>query len=254
MSRAEPILSLSSVSKSYGKITALQEVTFDIEAGRFVGLLGPNGAGKSTMFQIITGLFAPDEGTVEIFGRRYAEEPAAILSRIGVVFQERSVDLDMTIRANLAFHGRLFGLSGKSLRDRIVEGAERFGLSDLLGRQVRQLSGGQQRKVEIARALINRPRLLIMDEPTAGLDAPSRRALVQDMRDLAAEAGVAILWATHLVDEVETADRVILLGAGRIVADDTPAALLEQAGAADLTDAYATLLGPHAAPEPDGPS
>jgi ABC-2 type transport system ATP-binding protein len=244
MNRSEPILSLAHVSKSYGKIDALHDVTFDIHAGEFVGLLGPNGAGKSTMFQIICGLFAPDAGTVTVFGRRFADDSAGILSRLGVVFQARSVDLDMTIKANLAFHGRLFGLSGGRLRDRIAEWSERFGLSDLLGRQVRQLSGGQQRKVEIARALMNRPGLLIMDEPTAGLDSPSRRALVKDMRNLASEEGVAILWATHLVDEVEDADRVILLKAGRIVADSTPDGLRKQAGKADLTDAYATLADP----------
>lgn len=252
MNSSEPILSLAGVSKSYGKIKALQDVTFDMHAGEFVGLLGPNGAGKSTMFQIISGLFAPDGGTVTVFGRHYSDDPAGILSRLGVVFQARSVDLDMTIKANLAFHGRLFGLSGARLRDRIEEWSDRFGLGDLLGRQVRQLSGGQQRKVEIARALMNRPGLLIMDEPTAGLDAPSRRALVNDMRNLATEEGVAILWATHLVDEVEGADRVILLKNGQIVADSTPDGLREQAGTADLTDAYAALANSQQAADLNG--
>ncbi len=244
MTRSEAVLSLSGVSKSYGKIDALQDVTFDMGPGEFVGLLGPNGAGKSTMFQIISGLFAPSNGTVTVFGKRYTDDPASILSRLGVVFQARSVDLDMTIRENLAFHGRLFGLSGQLLRNRISEWSERFGVADLLGRQVRQLSGGQQRKVEIARAMMNHPRLLIMDEPTAGLDAPSRRALVQDMRKLATEAQVAILWATHLVDEIENADRVILLKGGKVVADSTPNHLLELAGTSDMTEAYAAFLHP----------
>lgn len=247
MTTTEPILTLRDVSKSYGRIDALQDVTFDIRPGEFVGLLGPNGAGKSTMFQIISGLFAPDAGTVTVFGKSHAGGSAAILSQLGVVFQARSVDLDMTIKENLAFHGRLFGLSGRRLKACIGEQVERFGLSDLQARKVRQLSGGQQRKVEIARALLNGPRLLVMDEPTAGLDAPSRRALVQDMRDIATEAGVAILWATHLVDEIEGADRVIVLNAGRIGADSTPDGLRETTNTPDLTDAYAVLTGPQKA-------
>lgn len=243
MNEPEKILSLSGVSKSYSKINALRDVSFDLSAGQFVGLLGPNGAGKSTMFQIISGLFAPDEGSVAVFGQNYANDPSAILRRLGVVFQERSVDLDMTIKENLSFHGRLFGLSGKRLKDRIAEQMDRFGFADMRDRRVRQLSGGQQRKVEIARALINRPGLLIMDEPTAGLDAPSRRALVQDIRDLATESQVAILWATHLVDEVEYSDRVILIRDGQVVADSTPNELKEMANTADLTVAYAALVG-----------
>ncbi|MDG1431813.1 MAG: ATP-binding cassette domain-containing protein [Paracoccaceae bacterium] len=243
MNEPEKILSLAGVSKSYGKINALHDVSFDLSAGQFVGLLGPNGAGKSTLFQIISGLFAPDEGAVTVFGQNYANDPAEILRRLGVVFQERSVDLDMTIKENLSFHGRLFGLSGKRLKDRIAEQTDRFGFADMQDRRVRQLSGGQQRKVEIARALLNRPGLLIMDEPTAGLDAPSRRALVQDIRDLATESQVAILWATHLVDEVEYADRVILIRDGQVVADSTPNELKDMAGTADLTDAYAALAG-----------
>jgi ABC-2 type transport system ATP-binding protein len=251
MSKSEPILRLSGVSKSYGKLRALDGVTFDMRAGEFVGLLGPNGAGKSTMFQIISGLFAPDEGAVSVFGRQFSNDPAGILSQLGVVFQARSVDLDMTVKENLSFHGRLFGLRGMWLRDRISEQSARLGLTDLLGRKVRELSGGQQRKVEIARALLNRPGLLIMDEPTAGLDAPSRRALVRDIRDLATSAEVAILWATHLVDEIDGADRVIILNSGKIVADDTPAGLLGMTEMSDLTDAYAALTSSEAAPNED---
>jgi len=237
------VLSLSHVQKSYGPIRAIDDVSLQIRASEFVGLLGPNGAGKSTMFQLISGLFAPDAGTVTLFGMTHRNASAQILAQLGVVFQARSVDLDMTIRANLSFHGRLFGLSGKALQERIEEQANRFGFTELLGRQVRQLSGGQQRKVEIARALLNRPRFLIMDEPSAGLDSPSRRSLVQDMQALVRDAGVAILWATHLVDEVENADRIILLRQGQVVADDTPAGICKTAGTDDLTEAYSKLTG-----------
>lgn len=251
MSPSDPILALSGVSKSYGKIEALKDVSLNIYQGEFVGLLGPNGAGKSTMFQIIAGLFAPDAGAVSIFGRRYKDDPSAILSRLGVVFQDRSADLDLSIKANLAFHGRLFGLSGKQLQDRIMEQTARFGMQDMPHRRVRQLSGGQQRKVEIARALMNRPGLIIMDEATAGLDAPSRSALVKDIFSMAKDEGVSILWATHLVDEVAQADRVILLQSGNILADSTPDGMCDQAGVSDLTDAYARLVNAGSKTEKD---
>lgn len=236
-----PVLSLRGVVKRYGDVTALDGVDFDIAAGHFVGLLGPNGAGKSTLFQLVAGLFAPDAGNVQVFGATHAESSSAILRRLGVVFQERSVDLDMSIRANLRFHGRLFGLGGAALAERIEALAVQFDFADLLARPVRNLSGGQQRKVEIARALINQPDLVIMDEPSAGLDTPSRRDLVAAMRAQVRDQNRAVLWATHLVDEAELADEVIMLRRGKIVAAGTPADLIRRAGAADLTDAYTRL-------------
>jgi ABC-2 type transport system ATP-binding protein len=168
-----------------------------------------------------------------------------------VVFQARSIDLDMTVQANLRFHGRLFGLSGAALMDRITTLATQFGLAELLARPVRTLSGGQQRRVEIARAMINRPDLLIMDEPSAGLDATSRGEFVSLIRELAGQENVAVLWATHLVDEVVDADRLIILDKGHIRADDSPAALLTATGAADLGGVYRALTG--AAPSDTDP-
>ena len=215
MSGVDVVLSLASVHKSYGPIRALNGVSFDVRAGEYIGLLGPNGAGKSTLFQIITGLFSADQGEVEVFGQNFRNSGSQLLARVGVVFQARSVDMDMSIEENLRFHGRLFGLRSGALNRRLSLLTEQFGLSDLQKRKVRQLSGGQQRKVEIARAMLNQPRLLIMDEPSAGLDPHSRRSLVKDMQSLARHAGVAILWATHLVDEVENADRIILLHNGK---------------------------------------
>lgn len=236
-----PVLEMQDVVKRYGAVTALNGVSLRIAPGRFVGLLGPNGAGKSTLFQIIAGLFAPDAGAVEVFGMTHRDAGSDIRRRMGVVFQARSVDLDMSIRANLRFHGRLFGLGGRALDERIEALAEQFGLADLLKRPVRNLSGGQQRKVEIARALINDPDLIIMDEPSAGLDTPSRRALVEDIHRLAADNSVAVLWATHLVDEVEEADDVIMLVKGRVVATGSPDDLIGESGASDLVDAYSRL-------------
>lgn len=247
----EKVLALHGVSKSYGRNVALDRISVSIAPGEFVGLLGPNGAGKSTLFQIVSGLFAADVGEVQLFGLSHREAGSAILARLGVVFQARSIDLDMTVQANLRFHGRLFGLSGAALMDRITTLATQFGLAELLARPVRTLSGGQQRRVEIARAMINRPDLLIMDEPSAGLDATSRGEFVSLIRELAGQENVAVLWATHLVDEVVDADRLIILDKGHIRADDSPAALLTATGAADLGGVYRALTG--AAPSDTDP-
>jgi ABC-2 type transport system ATP-binding protein len=236
-----PVLKLDGIRKFYGRQPALNDVSFQIEAGQYVGLLGPNGAGKSTLFQIISGLFAPDAGSVRLFGMDYLQKSSDILRRVGVVFQVRSVDLDMSVRSNLRFHGHLFGLSGSVLGNRISELADQFGFADQLSRQVRTLSGGQQRRIEIARALLNRPDLILMDEPSAGLDTSSRRELVAHVRALARDQGVAVLWATHLVDEVEEADRIVLLMRGSILVDGSPQALMKRAGAKSLTDAYVSM-------------
>lgn len=237
-----PVLDLRDIRKSYGASEALCGVSLAIHEGEFVGLLGPNGAGKSTLFQVIAGLFAPDAGTVRLFGLEHARNGPRILSRLGVVFQSRSVDLDISVTANLRFHGRLFGLSGRALAARIDELCTQFNLTELKSRPVRTLSGGQQRRVEIARAMVNQPDLLIMDEPTAGLDASSRRDLVTYVRALARAQGVAVLWATHLVDEVADADRIVILDRGQIRADNTPSDLLRATGRDDLTDVYEHVL------------
>ena len=242
MTASNTVLSMLDVHKSYGIIPALSGVSFNVQAGEYIGLLGPNGAGKSTLFQVITGLFSADQGQVELFGETLRKSGSGLLARVGVVFQARSVDMDMSIEENLRFHGRLFGLRGDALKVRLDELTAQFGLSKLRKRKVRQLSGGQQRKVEIARAMLNRPLLLIMDEPSAGLDAPSRRLLVQDMQKLTRSSGVAILWATHLVDEVEKADRIVILCKGRLICDDKPSTICTVAGANDLTEAYSNLV------------
>ena len=234
---------LADVSKSYGKFTALKGISLDIGPSELVGLLGPNGAGKSTLFQIAAGLFAPDSGTVELFGLNYRRNSADILSRLGVVFQSRSVDLDMTVRANLAFHGALFGLAGRELRSRIGEVTDLLEIADLIKKPVRTLSGGNQRRVEIARALLNHPDLLLMDEPSVGLDATTRRMLVAHMQVVRQKRGTSIIWATHLVEEVAHADRIVLIRSGEIIRQGTPAELNAAAGTADLTEAYITLSG-----------
>jgi ABC-2 type transport system ATP-binding protein len=240
---SEPVLSLRDVRKSYGKNEALKGVSLDIGEGEIVGLLGPNGAGKSTLFQLASGLFAPDGGEVKLFGMDYRQKASEILSRLGVVFQSRSLDLDMTVKANLKFHGNLFGLSGKALDSRIADAAALFEVTDLLDKPVRTLSGGNQRRTEIVRALINAPDLLLMDEPSVGLDPTTRKLLVKHVQQVREQHQTSILWATHLVEEVEHADRIALIVAGRIIRIGTPAELLAAAGTDNLTDAYIALTG-----------
>jgi len=238
-----PVLVFDQVRKSYGDHEALKGISFEIGQSEVVGLLGPNGAGKSTLFQIAAGLFAPDGGAVEVFGLDYKRHGSDILARLGVVFQARSLDLDMTVNANLKFHGQLFGLSGKLLASRIAEVTELLEVADLLKRPVRTLSGGNQRRVEIARALLNKPDLLLMDEPSVGLDATTRRKLVDHMQVVRAQQGTSILWATHLVEEVDHADRIVFIAKGEVTHTGTPAEILKTTGAASLTDAYVALTG-----------
>jgi ABC-2 type transport system ATP-binding protein len=244
----EPVLSLRDVRKSYKKTEALKGVSLDIARGEIVGLLGPNGAGKSTLFQIASGLFAPDGGEVQLFGLNYRQNASEILSRLGVVFQSRSLDLDMTVKANLKFHGNLFGLSGKALDEQIQRATTFFEVTDLVDKPVRTLSGGNQRRIEIVRALINMPDLLLMDEPSVGLDPTTRKLLVGHVHALRANHQTTILWATHLVEEVEHADRIALIVAGQIIRIGTPAELLAAADTDNLTDAYIALTGVKPAP------
>ncbi|MDB5539210.1 MAG: transporter ATP-binding protein [Devosia sp.] len=238
-----PVLALNDARKSYGSNEALKGVSLDIAPGEIVGLLGPNGAGKSTLFQIASGLFAPDGGEVRLFGMSYSDRASDILKRLGVVFQSRSLDLDMSVRANLKFHGNLFGLSGEALKQRIDDAARLFEVTDLIDKPVRTLSGGNQRRIEIVRALLNDPGLLLMDEPSTGLDPTTRKLLGRHIRAVRDERNVSILWATHLVEEVEHADRIALIVAGRIIRTGTPAEIMAAAGTDNLTDAYIALTG-----------
>ena len=243
MTDTAPVLDIKDLKKSYRKTQALKGVTMSIDRAEVVGLLGPNGAGKSTLFQIAAGLFAPDSGSVMLFGLDYRRNSADILKRLGVVFQARAIDLDMTVQANLAFHGALFGLAGSAAKARITEVTDLLEIGDLLKKPVRTLSGGNQRRVEVARALLNGPDLLLMDEPSTGLDPVTREMLVNHMQIVRREHGTSILWATHLVEELEKADRIILLVGGEIVRTGSPADLMASSGTDNLTAAYIAITG-----------
>lgn len=231
----------------------MQSLTFGLERGSFVALLGPNGAGKSTLFQVLTGLFAADEGDVEVAGLSLRREPRRALAHIGVVFQQQSLDLDLSVARNLQFQADLQGLPRALAAERIVQDAARFGLDNDMARPVRELSGGNRRKVELVRALLHRPDLLLMDEATVGLDPKSRRDLLDNLHDEVKLRGVTVLWATHLVAEAEGADRVLVLHRGQLLADGTPAEVTRALGGATLEAAFiaATPDAPkHSNPQP----
>lgn len=229
------------VVKSYGSNKALDTVDITIQPGEFVALLGPNGAGKTTLFQLLTGLFVPDAGAISIDGIDIRKNAVPALAGIGVVFQQPTLDLDLSVIDNLRFHANLHGISGDNAKNRIVEELEKLKLLDRSKDRARSLSGGQRRRIELARALLHQPKFLLMDEPTVGLDPSSRRNLLSHVLDLKQERKMAILWASHLVDEAEQADRVIILHKGRICTSGTPKDLVRATATQDLHDAFVSL-------------
>ncbi|RYC30622.1 ATP-binding cassette domain-containing protein [Lichenibacterium minor] len=234
-------VAVAGLSKGYGRVKALDDVSFAVPTGSVTALLGLNGAGKTTLFQILTGLFVADAGRVSVFGDDIAAAPVRALGHMGIVFQQPVLDLDLTVRQNLAFHAGLHGLKRHRAAAAIAAGLARFRIGDLAARRVRELSGGTRRKVELARALVTSPRLLLLDEPSQGLDTRSRSELVADVFALAAERGTTVLWATHLVAEVAGADRVVVLHRGRVAADGTPAELIAAEGVDSLEAAFLAI-------------
>ena len=236
---SEPALVVDHVSHAYGARVALDDVSFTVAAGGFCVLLGLNGAGKSTLFSVITHLYAPRSGAVRIFGCDVARESGAALARLGVVFQSRTLDPDLSVEQNLAYHAALQGLDRGTRQERQKILLERVGLADRARDKARHLSGGQMRRVEIARALLHQPKLVLLDEPTAGLDIRARADILAIVRDLARD-GVGVLWSTHLVDEIESQDHVVVLHKGRLRAD---ASCAELAGAGGIGAAFTALTG-----------
>lgn len=239
---AEALLLVANVSKSYGDKLALDDVSLAVQPGELVALLGTNGAGKSTLLQLVTGLFTADSGTITVCGRDIGTSVVDALSLLGVVFQQPTVDLELSVRDNLRFHAELQGLGRSQIRTRLDEAMTQFGLTDRGGDAVRKLSGGNRRRVELARALLHDPRLLVMDEATVGLDPASRRDILAHVLSLRA-AGMGILWTTHLIDEAAEADRIVMLDKGKIVFDGVPEDLAETVVPPDLTNAFLALTG-----------
>ena len=228
------MLRITNLTKRYGTRTALQSLSLHIPAGQFVVLLGPNGAGKSTLFQVLTGMFAADTGEVLVAGHSLRHAATAALRHIGVVFQQTSLDLDLSIRRNLLFQADLHGLPRQLALERIASACTHLRIDADLGRTVRELSGGNRRKVELARAGLHRPAVLLMDEATVGLDPKSRQDVLTALQADVRARGLCVLWATHRVEEADGADRVLVLHQGALLADGTPAEVTQHLGGATL--------------------
>lgn len=235
-------LEVAGVSHAFGRTKVLDNVSFAVRPGDFTVLLGLNGAGKTTLFALATRLYHSGTGTIAVFGSDVRHRAASALGRMGVVFQQPTLDLDLTIEQNLFYHAALHGLARSQAAPRIAAELDRVGLVDRRRERVRQLSGGQRRRVELARALIHDPALLLLDEPTVGLDIESRRFLIEHVRGLCAGKRLAVLWATHLIDEADERSRVIVLHRGRVLADGAVPDMIAKAAAPDLKTAFDRLV------------
>jgi ABC-2 type transport system ATP-binding protein len=247
-------LEVSRVAYSYGGAFALDDVSCTVGRGRFCALLGANGAGKSTLFGLITHLFESRDGTISINGHDIRLEAERALAGLGVVFQQPTLDLDLTVVQNLRYFAALHGLSGGAAAARIDTELARFDLADKRTQRVRTLSGGFRRRVEVARALLHRPALLLLDEPTVGLDVPTRQRIVDHAHALARDDGIGVLWATHLIDEIAATDDVVVMHEGRVRAAGGVSEILAAAGAATLRQAFdhLTAKAPPAAADGGG--
>ena len=226
----DSLLVVEALTHRYGERTALNKVGFEVARGEIFGLLGPNGGGKTTLFRILSTLVAPSEGNVRMFGIDVVRDQSEIRRRIGVVFQAPSLDRKLTVLENLRHQGHLYNLRGRDLQSRIDRLLARFGMADRKGDLVETLSGGQRRRVELAKGLLHKPQVLLLDEPSTGLDPRVRRELSDYLEQLRDEDGVTILLTTHLMEEADRCDRLAILDRGQLVALDTPRQLKEQIG------------------------
>jgi ABC-2 type transport system ATP-binding protein len=240
---AAPALAVESVSHSYGPRRALDRVSFTADPSTFTALLGLNGAGKSTLFSLVTRLYGVQTGRIRVFGHNIARAPGAALRALGVVFQPRTLDLDLTVTQNLTYHAALHGIAGREAAARASEVLARLGIAERARDKARDLSGGQMRRVEIARALLHRPRLLLLDEATVGLDVKARANILAHVRQLVREEGLAVVWATHLIDEVEAADDLVVLHEGGVLARGKAAHIVAETASSDVHGAFTRLVG-----------
>lgn len=235
MSAAAPAISVQDVRFAYGERQALNGLTFSVNEGEIFGLLGPNGGGKSTLFRILSTLLPLQQGTANVGGFDLATQQSAVRQILGVTFQSPSLDRKLTVQENLKHQGHLYGLYGSDLHARMAHALERLGVADRRRELVSKLSGGLQRRVEIAKSLLHRPRLLLLDEPSTGLDPGARIELWKYLRELRQEMSLTIVVTTHLLDEAEDCDRLGVLHEGQMVALDTPDTLRSSVGGDCLT-------------------
>lgn len=236
-----PAIRIAGLSHDIGGRKVLDQIDLVVPSAKFTVLLGQNGAGKTTLFSLITRLYAAQSGAIEVAGFDIRRNPSAALARMGIVFQQRALDLELTAAQNLSYHAALHGLSWRETRQRITAELTRVGLLSEAKRRARSFSGGEMRRLEIARALLHQPRILLCDEATVGLDIRSRTDILADVRHLVQERGLSVLWATHLIDEVAPEDLTIILHRGRIRRIGTAAAIIADLGVASLQDAFRKL-------------
>ena len=235
-------LSVEHVSHSFGRRVALEDVSFEMRRGAFTVLLGPNGAGKTTLFALVTRLYHSRSGRIAVLGSDMRRNPSAALSHIGAVFQQTTLDLDLSVEQNFYYHTSLHGISRRAAAPRITAELERVGLADRRHDKARELSGGQRRRIELARALLHEPAVLLLDEPTVGLDIESRTLMVEHVRRLCRERDIAALWATHLIDEAGPEAHIIVLHRGRIRAQGSIDSVVALAGSTDLRGAFDRIV------------
>ncbi|MBA2127700.1 ABC transporter ATP-binding protein [Hyphomicrobium methylovorum] len=244
-----PALVVNDVSHSFGDRKVLDHVSLSVGQGGFVVLLGLNGAGKSTLFSLVTRLYDNVTGEIFIRGHDVRRRPSLALQQLGVVFQSRTLDVDLTLAQNLKYHAALHGYSKPEAAERAKAALELVGLGDRANEKVRALSGGQVRRVEIARSMMHRPNMLLLDEPTVGLDLGSRESVIKIVRDLVAREHLGVLWATHLMDEVLRTDQVVVLHKGVVLFNGGVPQLLAQTGTTTVREAFRTLTGTSASVE-----
>lgn len=243
MSNYTKTLDVTGIYKKYSDLQVLKEITFSVKPSELVIVLGPNGAGKSTLFSIISGLIIPDKGDCIVAGNNIEEDPVKALKGLGIVFQQPTIDMELTVKENLMFHASLQGLKTGLIKEVIKNELFNFDLYKKLNNKVKNLSGGERRKVELIRSVLHKPKMLLMDEPTVGLDPSSRKELLTKIIKLKNKEKLSILWATHLVDEAKKADKIIILNKGQIVEMGKPSELVKKTKANSLSNAFFKIIG-----------
>tara|TARA_Y100001968_G_C19429684_1_gene756283 strand:+ start:377 stop:1105 length:729 start_codon:yes stop_codon:yes gene_type:complete len=236
-------LDIKNVSHDFGDFKALHDVSLNINSGDFTVLLGLNGAGKTTLYSLITRLYNNNSGSIKIYGFDVRENSVNALKNIGVVFQQPTLDLDLSVKENLQYHSSLHGISYSEASERIEDEIGRIKLEEKIKSKVRALSGGQRRRVEIARSLLHRPKLLLLDEPTVGLDIGSRQMILKHVKTLCKKNNLAVLWATHLIDEIDKGEKVIIIDKGRVLESGDVSKIVRKTKTKNIREAFNKLVG-----------